>query len=372
MVFLINAYNLKLAGGLNVGINFVNQLKNYPEDQFYVYAPAGCGYENYASGHVFVKIVPTWMTSYFLRGYLDGIWFKKELTKVNPDVIFSMGNFALPFYKKQGILFHYPYLIYPYSRVFKLRLKDKLALFVQYYIFKWRLKYANIVFPQTKVAGDRLRKYYDKGLNILPVPNAYTQLEDVSTDQSSPLFEKKAGLIYLLCLTKYYTHKNIEILIPLAQIFRNNGANFRIITTIGADQHPLAHKFIKDIEKFDLAEYIINLGPVKLYDVPGLYQQSEALLLPTLMESFTATYVDAMHFGKPIFTSDIDFARDICGEAALYFNPNNANDIFKCLSDSFKSPALLDEKINTGRQRVGAFPNWKMVADMYISALKKL
>jgi glycosyltransferase involved in cell wall biosynthesis len=28
-----------------------------------------------------------------------------------------------------------------------------------------------------------------------------------------------------------------------------------------------------------------------------------------------------MHLGTPILTSDLDFAREVCGEAAVYFSP---------------------------------------------------
>ncbi len=51
------------------------------------------------------------------------------------------------------------------------------------------------------------------------------------------------------------------------------------------------------------------------------YLACNALLLPTLLESFSGTYLEAMHFGRPILTSNLDFARDVCDDAALYFDP---------------------------------------------------
>jgi glycosyltransferase involved in cell wall biosynthesis len=40
-----------------------------------------------------------------------------------------------------------------------------------------------------------------------------------------------------------------------------------------------------------------------------------------LLESFSGTYLEAMHFERPILTSDLDFAHDICGDAAEFFDP---------------------------------------------------
>lgn len=49
--------------------------------------------------------------------------------------------------------------------------------------------------------------------------------------------------------------------------------------------------------------------------------------MPTLMESFSGTYLEAFHFGTPVLTSDLDFARETCGEAALYFDPTDTASI---------------------------------------------
>jgi hypothetical protein len=47
-------------------------------------------------------------------------------------------------------------------------------------------------------------------------------------------------------------------------------------------------------------------------DVPKWYKATQALLLPTLLESFSGTYIEAMHFERPIFTSNLDFAKEVC------------------------------------------------------------
>ena len=60
---------------------------------------------------------------------------------------------------------------------------------------------------------------------------------------------------------------------------------------------------------------------------PKLYNQADAMFLPTLLETFSASYPEAMKMERPILTSDLDFAKDICGDAALYFNPLDSYDI---------------------------------------------
>ena len=66
--------------------------------------------------------------------------------------------------------------------------------------------------------------------------------------------------------------------------------------------------------------------------------------MPTLLESFSGTYVESMYFEKPILTSDLDFAKEICGNGAIYFNPFNTQeqlDAIKFISENNKEISKL-------------------------------
>ena len=139
-----------------------------------------------------------------------------------------------------------------------------------------------------------------------------------------------------------------------------------IVTTISPEQHPDAAAFIDTVYEKDLGSIILNLGPVPMDEVPGVYQSTDGLLLPTLLESFSGTYVDAMHHGKPVFTSDRDFARDVCGDAGFYFNPLDPKDILRVIDGAFENDSLRREKLTMGKERVKEFPDWNEVARMYL------
>ncbi len=46
---------------------------------------------------------------------------------------------------------------------------------------------------------------------------------------------------------------------------------------------------------------LINLGIVRMEDISYLYSISNALLLPTLLESFSGTYIEAAFYKKTGF-----------------------------------------------------------------------
>jgi glycosyltransferase involved in cell wall biosynthesis len=196
--------------------------------------------------------------------------------------------------------------------------------------------------------------------------------EEKKESERKIFFKKENNTIYLLCLTRYYPHKNVEILLKLGELLKKNKAPYKIITTIDSMQTLQAKTFVENIKILNLSDIIINLGTVPVNDVRSLYGQVDALLLPTLLESFSATYADSLFLKKPIFTSDRDFAKDVCADCAYYFDPMSAASIYNAIEDAYKNRNLMEIKLNKGFERVNNFPDWNKVADLYIEQLRKL
>ncbi len=87
----------------------------------------------------------------------DYLWLKRKINQINPDVVLTMGNIAIPTKYKQGVIFMWPYVIYP-SEKYVWQLLSKTSFFKHKLIikiFKMRLKYADVIFPQIKTSCPR-------------------------------------------------------------------------------------------------------------------------------------------------------------------------------------------------------------------------
>ncbi len=375
MRIAVNAINLQSAGGLTVALNFIDAIKNGGfKVHLLVFAPLGCGYEAYESEDVEVFTIPKKWNATFRRPFVDYFWLPKQIEVKKPDVIFTMGNFAVPSKIPQGVLFMWPYAIYPDEKPVwdRMSTKDKTLRRFKIKIFQNRLKYANVVFPQTKTSQERLKRFYPESIKETEViPMAFSNI-GMKDDNKISFFERVEGFKYLVCLTRYYPHKNVEILLDAARLIKEKNLPIKIITTIGGDQHKDAQKYIDEIAKNQLQEVLLNIGPIPIESVPALYDQIDGMILPTLLESFSATYVDSMKYGKAIFTSNLDFAIDACEDCAFYFDPYSAQSIVNIIEEAFANPQEIEIKIQNGYQRIKNLPNWNQVTEKYLNELNRI
>jgi glycosyltransferase involved in cell wall biosynthesis len=107
-------------------------------------------------------------------------------------------------------------------------------------------------------------------------------------------------------------------------------------------------------------------------DGPDLYKSADICLLPTLLETFSATYPEAMAMGLPIVTTDLGFAHDVCDDAALYFRPQDAQAAADCILRLVDDPQLWTQQIARGKEILKRYPTPQERYDQYIALLHSL
>lgn len=70
-------------------------------------------------------------------------------------------------------------------------------------------------------------------------------------------------------------------------------------------------------------ERLIFAGRLDDANVAGLFAHASGLLFPSLYEGFGIPPLEAMVQGVPVIASDIEAVREVCGDAALYFDPHD-------------------------------------------------
>ncbi len=373
MKILVNAVTCRVAGGRAVAMNFLRCYgKGDFDHELVVHTPAKCGYEALAAPNVHILPAPNVVHSAAARPWVDNVWMKRVLEDAKPDVLFAMGSIAYPTILPQLVLYHWPYAIYPEDEVWRrMSFANRSSRRIKRWLFARRAPFASHFAAQTETARLRLERLWGLA-NVSVVPNAVSVGSDPPGGRPDclPKGIPADGVRALLCLTRYYPHKNLEVLVELGRRIRDTGAPFIVLLTVSEDEGPAVSALLRAIEREGLGDVIVNLGTVPMEQVPALHVACDGLLLPTILESFSGTYVDSMYWERPVFTSDRDFARDICGDVAWYFDPHDPDDVLSVLGAAFDDPAEMERRIAQGRKRCEGFPTWPEVTGRYVELLE--
>jgi glycosyltransferase involved in cell wall biosynthesis len=148
---------------------------------------------------------------------------------------------------------------------------------------------------------------------------------------------------FLLYPANAWPHKNHGRLFEAFAQVRTERPELRLVLT-GA-----AH------ERLALPEGVESRGHVSLDELVGLYRTAAALVYPSLYEGFGIPCVEAMACGCPVAASNVASLPEVCGDAALYFDPLDPESI----ADGIRR--VLDSPPPGGEQQAARF-TWERCA----------
>ena len=365
----INGVKANAGGGKVILNNYLTLLKaNGSRHKIFVLCPDKDKYLKYSCD--FIEIID--VHSLFKKNCLFPLLYyyalPKLLKSLSIDIIFNFGDIIIPTKIPQIYMFDWAYAVYPDCAVWeRMSFRDSFMRKLKIALIKRYVKYPLAVIGQTKTISDRLKRYC--GLNKVEIIPSAVSLDNLDVNECFD-FKLPSDKFKLLHLSSCSPHKNMEIFIPLAKKIKEQSLPYVIIVTIESGQNKLAKNFLEKVEKEQLGSIILNLGHIDMQNVASLYKQSDALLMPTLLESYGLPYVEAMYHKKTIFTSDIDFAHDVCGDAAFYFDPLDENSILETIKKAYSD---IDErylKMSEGDSKIKELLTWGQVFERYQSLLE--
>ena len=353
MRLLINTAKLRFGGAVQVALSFIHECLAYDQNEYYVVLGPGVG----------TVLDPAEFPGNFHFHHQDfGVMNLRKLPRVQhrmsaieaqvrPDCVVTTSG---PSYWRSRaphlVGFNLPLYIYPESPYLKaLPLRAKARLSARKWLHRRLFRRdADALIVQTDDVDLRVRRLLGTD-KVYTVTNNHNGWYDSLGDFPSRLPERKQGAFRLLTVTSYYPHKNLD-LIPqvieaLPEALRSR-VEFVLTLTEAEYRSRISPRIPPEVRL---------VGPVPPPECPALFRECDAMFLPTLAECFSASYPEAMKMEKPIVTTDLGFARSICGDAALYFPPCDAGvaagQVERLLGD-----AKLQERLRrNGRERLAAF-----------------
>lgn len=149
---------------------------------------------------------------------------------------------------------------------------------------------------------------------------------------------------YILYVGNAHPHKNVESLIKAAEILKMK------LILVGNDKF-----FYPRLPK---SKYIEVVGEVPNNQIADWYKGAKALVTASKMEGFGIPPLEAMSVGCPAIVSDIPVFHEVYGDAAVYFNQNDPQDIARVIAKTLVDKKLIKEMIKKGYARAAKY-SWK-------------
>lgn len=361
MKILINASNLKQGGGIQVAQSVCGELYKYGHHRFVVVASSVLDLSHVQSTEnmeVITYNMPLKVTtlSWGRDRFLDGIVTDKKvdavLTVFGPSIWRPRVPHLCGFARAQLLL---------KVKGYRASKKERLM----HAMWKWAFRKSSDTFYTENEYITAMLPRLIEGAKVYTVTNYYNQVFDQPERWKRGVALPMFNGMTCLSVSSHYPHKNFEIMIETARYLRASHPDFkfRFVLTFDAAEMPVPD---------DVLEHFLFIGKVDVSECPYLYEQADIMFMPTLMECFTATYPEAMRMGVPIVTTDLKFARGLCGEAACYYSALDAKAAAEAIYKVATDKAYQSRLTAYGKDQLKKFDNYEQRAKKLIGIMEEV
>lgn len=271
-------------------------------------------------------------------------------------------------------LVHFPYFSHPisYNRPFVVTIHDLIinhfstgrasTLPLPFYYLK-RFGYQKVLDHAVKNARKiiaPLNCIKDDIITTLRVPDDKIVVTVEGFDSSIAKGEVSEKILeetknpYFLYVGNAYPHKNLERLI---EGFEKLNSDKEKLLLVGKED--FFYKRLRK-KKYPNISFLYNVTDAELF---SLYSHSVAAVTASFMEGFGLLPLESFGTGTIPVVSNISAFKEVCIDSAIYFDPNDANDIAKKLKFVLNLNKEEREKIITGGQKLLKRFSWRKMAE---------
>jgi len=131
-------------------------------------------------------------------------------------------------------------------------------------------------------------------------------------------------------------------------------------------------RFSRIIDALGIQKQVVLLGFVSEQELAALYKGSEVFVYPSLYEGFGMPVLEAMACGAPVITTTAGSIPEVAGEAALFVDPKNPEEISHAILRIITDAELRNRMIEQGLEQSKRF-SWadtaRQVMEIYRASL---
>lgn len=172
---------------------------------------------------------------------------------------------------------------------------------------------------------------------------------------------------YILFVGTLQPRKNVSKLIEAFSKLNSKYSNLDLCVV--GKKGWLYEDILNAPKKFNVEKRVRFVDFVDNLELADLYRNAQCFVLPSLYEGFGLPVLEAMKYGCPIIISNVSSLPEAGGDAALYVNPEDANDIKEKIEKVLSDKNLREQMIKKGYEQVKKF-SWEKTARETLKVLE--
>ncbi len=343
----------------------------YPEHEYFLCTPKLSDRFNISAFHNVHAVTPQQLPSSILKSLWRSSLVKKDLKQLNIDLYHGLSHEVPVGIEKTGI----KSVVTIHDLIFERYPKQYHPIDIQIYRKKFRnaCEHADKIIAISKQTKEDIIEFYKIPENKIVVcyQSCNTAFGVEIKEIEKLRIKKKYNLPdqFFLYVGSVIERKNLLIICKAINAIKNK-LNIPLVV-IGE-----GGRYKNEVKKFiasnGLNEKIIFLSENYSFDsssdFPAIYQQALCMIYPSIFEGFGIPVLEALWSMIPVITSNVSCLPEAGGNAALYVDPMNTEQMANAVLQMATDNNLRNELIDKGWQHAQNFTQQKCakaVMDVY-------
>jgi glycosyltransferase involved in cell wall biosynthesis len=179
---------------------------------------------------------------------------------------------------------------------------------------------------------------------------------------------------YIFYLGSLRKHKNISALLKAFRFAMDKIPEDKKLVISGDSKYlsqsdkQLVSEINKEKERVNFTGYLSNAC------VEKFFRNADAFIFPSLSEGFGIPIIEAFFYNVPLLCSNTTSFPEVAGNAAIYFDPHDAENISSAIINFYIDPSIAQILIDEGKKQLQNF-SWvktsQQTVDVYRACISK-
>jgi len=177
----------------------------------------------------------------------------------------------------------------------------------------------------------------------------------------------ESGTKYLLFVGSEIPRKNFNSVLIVFKRLLESHPDLVLLKVGNPGSQRARNNTMRKMTQLELQDKALFCGFVPEEHLPYFYSNAQLLLAPSHYEGDCGLHViEAMACGCPVVASNIPQARELAGDAVIYCDPNNVDDILEKTISILEDEKVRAELVSKGPKKAREF-SWEKSAKEHIS-----